>query len=819
VKPVDPCDMCLLKNLRFQAGSPYYDGPDLASQSLYQSRTSSCGIQGQPLTATSALDFYTSVNLSAVWSVAADKYYSPTSTSVPTPTSCSGKEYTIQAGDDCYSISSSQGIGTAWLLANNDLLAYCADFSTSGKLCLQDTCDTYTVKHNETCDAIADAHNVTIAQLRSWNPVISAGCYNLNRLNGSQICITSPGKPYTPPSGAISLPLITPTAAVPVPGDAANGTNDECARYYKAVSGDYCNLIIIKFGISLEDFRFLNSATNENCTNLYADESYCVQAVGDINTYSGRAGYATATSVPVSEFTPYSDLPSATATVNFTQATGKPLDNGTRDDCNYYFDGSVFQGTLSWYSSQCARAAAAFNVDLDAFGSWNQGMNASDPSCSFQEGVRYCGKLYFGDQVEQADESQLPIRDGASVNCTDYTDVWKGRSCQNVLDTFGLTITQFYVLNPAVEKDCSGLWTGYSYCVATADIQGGDSNDSSSETATSSSGTTVTSKGAPGPTQSGIISNCNSYLKANAGGSCTAFASRAGISLEQLYKWNSVLGSNGENCASKFWGDEYYCVGVSASSSSMSSTTKTSASSKSTSSGAPGPTQTGIISTCNKYLMANPGGSCTAFASSAGVSLQQLYAWNTVLGSKGENCASQFWGNEYYCVGVSSSSNAVSSTHATTSKSTSIQSAGAPGPTQSGIISTCSKYLMANPGGSCAAFASRAGISLQQLYAWNSVLGSDGEYCASQFWGNEYYCVDVASKTTVTVPGPTQTGITSNCNKFGKANPGGSCSAFAARFGITTEQLYSWNAVLGVNGENCAANFWGDEYYCVGVGA
>jgi hypothetical protein len=89
-----------------------------------------------------------------------------------------------------------------------------------------------------------------------------------------------------------------------VPGDAANGTNDECARYYKAVSGDYCNLIIIKFGISLEDFRFLNSATNENCTNLYADESYCVQAVGDINTYSGRAGYATATSVPVSEFTP-----------------------------------------------------------------------------------------------------------------------------------------------------------------------------------------------------------------------------------------------------------------------------------------------------------------------------------------------------------------------------------------------------------------------------------------------------------------------------------------------------------------------------------
>lgn len=701
---------------------------------------------------------------------------------------------------------------------NNNLQAYCADFPTSGKLCLQDTCQVYTLKHNETCDGIADAHNITVAQLQSWNPVISSGCYNLNRLNGSQICITSPGKPYLPPSGAVTLPLITPTAMVPSPSDVANGTNTECAKYYKAVSGDYCNLITIKFGISLADFRFLNTAINENCTNLFADESYCVQPVGDINTYSGRAGYASATSVPVSAFTRYSDLPSATTTFNHTQATGKPLASGTRDDCNYYFDGSAFQGTLSWYSSQCARAAAAYNVDLDAFSSWNQGINASDASCSFEQDVRYCGKLYIGDQVEEVAKSTLPVRDGASPNCTDYTDVWKGRSCQDVLDTFGLTIAQFYALNLAVGKDCSGLWTGYSYCVATADIQGGDTDDGDVPTTSSGSPTTA-SNGAPGPTQSGIISTCNSYLKANTGGTCTAFASRAGISLEQLYEWNSVLGSNGENCASQFWGDEYYCVGVSSSTSSASSTTMASVTAKSSTSGAPGPTQTGIVSTCNKYLMANPGGTCMAFASRAGISLQQLYTWNSVLGSNGENCDSQFWGNEYYCVGVSGNSNPTTSAPSTSIKATSTVAGGAPGPTQAGIISSCSKYLMANPGGSCSAFASRAGISLQQLYAWNSVLGSNGENCASQFWGNEYYCVGVSSKTTVTAPGPTQTGITSNCNKFGKANPGGSCSAFASRFGITTGQLYSWNTVLGANGENCASSFWGDEYYCVGVSA
>lgn len=34
---------------------------------------------------------------------------------------------------------------------------------------------------------------------------------------------------------------------------------------------------------------------------------------------------------------------------------------------------------------------------------------------------------------------------------------------------------------------------------------------------------------------------------------------------------------------------------------------------------------------------------------------------------------------------------------------------------------------------------------------------------------------------------------------------------------ITLAQLYSWNPVLGANGENCATDFWAEEGYCVGV--
>lgn len=210
---------------------------------------------------------------------------------------------------------------------------------------------------------------------------------------------------------------------------------------------------------------------------------------------------------------------------------------------------------------------------------------------------------------------------------------------------------------------------------------------------------TATALPAPGPTQSGIPSTCNKYLMANndPGRSCSIFANRAGITPQQLYQWNPVLGNNGQNCGSQFLGNEWYCVGVS----------------EQTAAPAPGPTQSGIINTCTGYLMANPGGTCPVFANRAGITTAQLYKWNPILGPNGENCATSFWANEYYCVVISGSSAAPSTTMKPTATA-----APAPGPTQSGIIDTCNKYLMANndPGRSCSIFANRAGITEQQLY-------------------------------------------------------------------------------------------------------
>lgn len=352
----DPCDLCLVKNLQYQAGSPYYDGPDILSSSLYESKTSSCGITGLPLTTTTQTIF------------------TPTTPAVAAST-CAGTTYAIQAADTCHSISLAQNIGTSWLLQDNNLPAFCVGFPTTGNLCLVNKCAVYTVQTNDTCTSIAASSTprITVAQLKAWNPVINAGCYNLDTMVGDQLCIGQPGTPYSGPTTSITLAPTVPLTAAIAPTDIADGTNTYCGLYYQAVAGDFCNKLVLKFGISLADFVFLNPAINENCTNLFAEESYCVQAVGDLNTYSGRPGFASYTATLTTLVgDPATRWPSPTYTTPTASIQSQlPLATGTRDDCSVYFDGSFFDVNGTSITSACERAIGVLDVSLDDIEVWN----------------------------------------------------------------------------------------------------------------------------------------------------------------------------------------------------------------------------------------------------------------------------------------------------------------------------------------------------------------------------------------------------------------------------------------------------------------
>lgn len=105
---------------------------------------------------------------------------------------------------------------------------------------------------------MSKAHKISTTQLLAWNPVLNAGCNNIDKAVGYEICVGQPGTQYTVPK--TSAPTVS--TAAPKPTDIADGTNVYCARFYKALLGDYCNLLIMKFAISLPDFVFLNPAIN-----------------------------------------------------------------------------------------------------------------------------------------------------------------------------------------------------------------------------------------------------------------------------------------------------------------------------------------------------------------------------------------------------------------------------------------------------------------------------------------------------------------------------------------------------------------------------
>jgi len=93
--------------------------------------------------------------------------------------------------------------------------------------------------------------------------------------------------------------------------------------------------------------------------------------------------------------------------------------------------------------------------------------------------------------------------------------------------------------------------------------------------------------------------------------------------------------------------------------------------------------------------------------------------------------------------------------------------------------------------------------------AGNQQRGGDG--------GRVTPCVTYNNTSPTAAPGPTQTGIAPSCNSYAMADNGIGCVDFAFQNCIDTTQLFSWNAVLGPNGENCTTLFWAKEYYCVNV--
>ncbi|KAM3432619.1 hypothetical protein MY4824_006467 [Beauveria thailandica] len=376
----------------------------------------------------------------------------------------------------------------------------------------------------DTCDSLSSDWGVQVSDFIKWNPSVGANCSN-GVTAGYEYCVEDDGADSNPTTAATGSPTtlttaITTTSSTPTqptdgaPSPVQNGVAKDCKSahsckaWYKVQAGDTCDKIVSKYGaFSTDDFLKWNPAAGSDCTGLWVDYYVCVGVAG----------------------TPPSPTGSDPSKPSPTQA-------GVAKDCQKWY--KVKSGDT------CDKIKSQYNTfSLDDFLKWNPaaGKDCSGLWVDYFVCVGVPGTPTSPTGSNPSKPS--PTQDGITDKCTKFYKAQKGDTCQKIVDSLRtFTVPEFISWNPAVGKDCTGIWVDYYYCVA---VPGTPTNPGPVR---------------PSPVQDGITSKCNKYYKVQSGDYCDKIINKynKAFNLEQLVSWNPAIG---KDCSHLFV-DFYICVGV-----------------------------------------------------------------------------------------------------------------------------------------------------------------------------------------------------------------------------------------------------------------
>ncbi|EEQ32195.1 LysM domain-containing protein [Microsporum canis CBS 113480] len=245
----------------------------------------------------------------------------------------------------------------------------------------------------------------------------------------------------------------------------------------------------------------------------------------------------------------------------------------------------------------------------------------------------------------------------------------------------------------------------------------------------------------PGTPAPGATVECTDWVQQSYGLTCAIIKQFYGMSAAQFEKWNPSVTQLGSGC--NLIQGLYYCVQVNYVSMTFLSTgppTTTShmptVTTSPTGITTPTPTQSGMVSGCNKFYKVVSGDNCYNIAAANGITLPDFYSWNPAVG---DTC-STLWPDFYVCVGTTKST-PTKTTFVTSTTTPTGNGIATPTPTQPGMVANCNKFHQVVSGDSCFDISNAAGISLDNFYAWNPTVGNT----CSSLWVQYYVCIGIQS--------------------------------------------------------------------------
>jgi LysM repeat protein len=217
----------------------------------------------------------------------------------PAPVTCAAEErtLTVKEGDTCIKLAVEAGVTAGALQQRNNIPAECQGLQIGQQLCVPKDCPVAKVNAGEDCNAIAAANNISVDQLRTFNPSINAECTNL--LADTNICIAAPmptsapeEKTVTVEDGDTCITLAVKAGVTACALRERNNIPEDCTglqigqtlqvpadcNVVKVNAGEDCNAIAAANNISVDQLRSFNPLINAECTNLPADANICVSA-------------------------------------------------------------------------------------------------------------------------------------------------------------------------------------------------------------------------------------------------------------------------------------------------------------------------------------------------------------------------------------------------------------------------------------------------------------------------------------------------------------------------------------------------------------